>query len=126
MAKTPILPKTPPKPIEDKDIKKAAIAPYEPFKALIYRQEFERAIKFIDERIANTNFIMGIIIVVLFVGFVTLLVSVIGIYGQYVGLKTNSEIQLINIVNELNKKIDNNQVNFNLQYEKKEATPTGQ
>lgn len=120
MDKAPELPKNPPKPKVDKPIEEVELPPYEPNKALIYRQEFDRAIKFVDERIANTNFMMGVIIVVLLVGFVTLLVSVIGIFGQYIGLKTNSEIQLINTVNELNKKVDTNQVNSNLQDEKKE------
>ena len=126
MGKTPILPKAPPKPKAAKAIAEAETTPFESTKTLIYRQEFERTVKFIDERIANTNFIMSVIIAVLFIGFITLLITVIGIYGQYVGLKINSEAQIINSLNEIKKQMNTNQVNFNLQYEKKEATPTGQ
>ena len=126
MEETPKLPKTPPRPKKAEDIKESTQSQFQPTEALIYRQEFERAIKYVDERIANTNFIMGVIIVILLVGFLTLLVSVVGIFGQYIGLKANSDVQVINSINELKKQLNDNQIKFNLHYEKKEATSSGQ
>lgn len=101
MTKAPTLPKNPPKPKTAKVIAEEETIPFEPTKALIYRQEFDRAIKFVDERIANTNFIMGVIIAVLFLGFITMLITVIGIYGQYIGLRNSSDVQVINALNEM-------------------------
>ena len=126
MAKTPKLPIKPPEPKKDREIKEVATNQYQSTETLIYRQEFERAIKFVEDRVGNTNFIMGVIIVILFIGFLTLLFSLFAIFGQYIGFKNNSDMQVINSINELRQQINNNQLNLNLPQENKIASPSGQ
>lgn len=119
MFKKPVLPSKPPEPKQPEDIQAETSPSYKPTEAIIYRQEFERAIKFLDERVANTNYIMGVIVVVLFVGLLACLFAVFTMFQQAqlankeLGYKKSIDKQvdatneLKNTVNQLNSSIKN-------------------
>lgn len=70
---------------------------------LIFKAEFDKALKWMDDRIANTNYVMGVIIVVLAIGFLALLVAVIAILVQLFGINGSEEARITNALEEQTK-----------------------
>lgn len=97
-----------PEPVQE-DVKEGYRTPEQ----LVFREEFNKAQKWIDERISNSNYVMGVIIVVLAVGFITLLVAVVAIIIQVWGFNSNIQREMIQsidkqteIIREFNKGVD--------------------
>ncbi len=90
---------------------------YDSPERLIFREEFEKTLKWVDERIANTNYIMGVLILVLFVGLLACLFSVFTMFQQAqtvnkeldfkTSIDNESKVvnQLIDTTNKLNSTI---------------------
>ena len=67
---------------------------FKPTEAFLYKAEYEQALKWIKESISNVNFIMGVIIVVLAVGFITMFISVASLFFQWNGMSASAQADL--------------------------------
>lgn len=84
----------------------------------VVKSYFEEQMGWLKERIGDTNYVMGVIVIVLAIGFITLLITVIGIVIQAWGFNANiqsemtsatkEQTQVIKALNEEIQKLEKN------------------
>ncbi len=73
---------------------------------LVLKPEFEKFQNWMEKRLSNTDYIMGVIVTVLFVGFLGLLGAVIAIVIQVWGFNLNAQREMVNAIDKQDKTVE--------------------